>query len=92
MMGVNIGDPYVVTTHNRGHNAEEMADLALNKIIHVGSNSHPLIIEQAKAFKEQIRYILIEYFRKAQEEERSTLKVKLVQHGFDDLAKIIEKL
>lgn len=92
MMDVNLGNPFVVTTHNRGHSAEEMAELALNKIIHVGSNSHPMIIEQAKAFKESIRYVLIEYFKKAQSEERATIAVKLAENGFDDLARIIDKL
>ena len=46
-----VGEVRIITTDNRGFNAEEMADLTVDKIIFIGRNSHPAIIEQARAFK-----------------------------------------
>ena len=91
-MNVELGNPLVIATSGRGHRPEELAELATNRIIQVGQNSHPLIIEQAKAFKEQIRDILTGYFYKAQSEERATLKIKMSEYGFSDLANVLDKL
>ena len=46
-----LGPVNVVTTSNRGHNAEEMADMALNKIMMVSDNAPPVIRDQAIAFR-----------------------------------------
>lgn len=89
MNEIRVGDVNIITTHGRGHTAEEMAQLALEKIIHVGRNSHPLIIDQALAFRENIRKVLIEYFDKAQEQERLTIEAKLAKHGHDHINQII---
>ena len=44
------GDVMVMTTEGRGFTPEEIAERALDKIIHVGSNAHPAIRDQAEAF------------------------------------------
>ncbi len=41
----------VVTTSGRGFTPEEIAERALDKIIYVGSQTHPAIRDQAEAFK-----------------------------------------
>ena len=87
-----IGDVKVFTTNNRGFNAEEMADMTVEKIIFVGRNSHPAIIEQAKAFKEHIRQALVAAFTEAQQEERKTICTQLDQQGQSGLADIIRRL
>jgi aspartate oxidase len=37
--GGEVGNVFVVTTNNRGMNAEEMADLAINRILNVSDNT-----------------------------------------------------
>ena len=89
MSEIIVGDIKVMTTDNRGHNPEEMADLAVEKIIYVGKDSHPAIIEQARAFKAHIHAVLVDYFHRAQEQERVTITAKLHQHGYNDIANIL---
>ena len=50
---VELGNVKVTTISKRGFTPEELAEQALDKIIYVGGNSHPLIVEQAEAFKNQ---------------------------------------
>jgi hypothetical protein len=87
-----VGVVNVFTADHRGHTPEELAHLALDKILYVGEKSHPAIIEQAKAFKEQIRSVLVHYLNAAQEAERTTIAAKLTRHGYDDLAKLIRSI
>ena len=54
----------VRTTNNRGRTPEELADEALEKILYVGDTVHPVIRDQAQAFKEQIRVLLVHYMRR----------------------------
>jgi len=87
-----VGEVRIITTDNRGFNAEEMADLTVDKIIFIGRNSHPAIIEQARAFKEQIRQVLVAAFTEAQQEERKTICAQLDLQGQSGLADIIRRL
>lgn len=88
----NVGSVKVFTTHNRGFTPEEIAERALEKIIYVGEKSHPVIVEQAKAFREHIRQVLIEYLHEAQSSERLTICGLLNNQGHADLADIIRRL
>ena len=45
-----IGDVAVFTSTNRGHSPEEMADMALNKIMLVSEDAPPVIRDQALAY------------------------------------------
>jgi molybdopterin synthase catalytic subunit len=87
-----LGAVSVFTTNYRGLTPEELASQALERIIHVGENMHPAIIEQAKAFKESIRVVLIHYMQQAQQAERSTIVGTLTKHGQLDLANIIRNI
>ena len=89
---VSVGSVNVITTDYRGHTPEELADMAVEKIIHVGQNSHPAIIEQARAFRENIRAVLIESFRQAQQSERTTIIGSLTKNGFEDIANLIRRI
>lgn len=87
-----IGGVVVHTTDYRGHTPEEMAGLALDKMIYIGENAHPLIADQAKAYKEGLRSILIHYLRMAQQSERTTICGHLIKGGHADLAEIIRSM
>lgn len=88
----SVGSVLVHTTDYRGYTPEELADRALDRIIHVGDSSHPAIIEQAKAFRSQIRAVLVHYLREAQSSERTTICGELIKHGQADLAEIIRRM
>ena len=86
-----IGQVNVITTNHRGMSPEEIAEMALARIISVGENSHPTIIAQAIAYREFIRKILIHYLRMAQENERSNIVGALVKQGHADTADLIRR-
>lgn len=88
----NIGNVIVHTADYRGATPEELADRALNRIIYVGDTSHPVIIEQARIFKEQIRHVLEFYLREAQSAERVTICGKLALQGREDLSELIKNI
>lgn len=87
-----VGNVVVHTTDYRGHTPEEIAGLALDKMIYIGENAHPLIAEQAKAYKEGLRSILVHYLRMAQTSERTTICGHLIKGGHADLADIIRSM
>ena len=58
-MDGNVGSVTVTTTVNRGMNAEEWAESAVRKIVSVSMDSPMPIREQALAFRENIKNILI---------------------------------
>lgn len=87
-----LGGIKVHTVSGRGSNAEELANLAVDKIIYVGHDSDPVIVGQAMAFKEKIRAVLVHYLDVAQKAERNTICIKLQQQGHEDLANIVRNL
>ena len=82
----------VLTTSGRGFTPEEIAERAIDKVIYVGDKSHPLIAEQARAFREQIKKVLIFYLAEAQQSERTTICAKLSLQGYEELAQLIRSL
>lgn len=89
---IGLGGIQVHTTSNRGWNPEELADRAVDRIVSVGDSSHPVIREQALAFKEHIRQVVAFYLREAQRSERTTICALLDQQGHADMANIIRSL
>ena len=81
----------VMTTSNRGFNAEEVAERALNKIIAVGSDSHPAVRMQAKAFKEDIRKVLVLYMKEMIRSHNTTLAHRFKEMGYPELIKLLEE-
>ena len=81
----------VETVDHRGFNPEELADRAVDKIIQVGDNSHPLVREQALAFREHIRAVLVFYMNEAVKFDRVTLAYKLREAGHPELIKLLEE-
>ena len=90
ILSIHNGDIKVLTTQNRGMTPEEIADLALDKIIYVGSKSNPLIREQAEAFRKQIRSVLITYIKEAVVSYNTTIANRLRDAGHPELIKILD--
>lgn len=89
LFGVEVGNVMVMTTHNRGFTPEEIAERALDKIVYVGSQSHPAIRDQAEAFKDSIRKVLVFYMHEAVRSHNTTIANKLNNVGHPELASIL---
>ena len=87
-----IGNVAVFTSTNRGHSPEEMADMALNKIMLVSDDAPPVIREQALAYKAKLKEILIFYMNRMAQSERTTIWALMRQQGHEDVAEIIRRL
>lgn len=85
------GQVRVETTENRGFTPEEVAERALDKIIYVGSQTHPAIRDQAEAFRESIRKVLVFYMKEAVRSDRVTLVSKFKKAGFPELVKLFDE-
>ena len=73
-----VGHAYAHATKNRGHSAEELADMALNKIVFIGENVPDPIKEQALAYRENLRNVLVFYMRQAMMSERTTMRAEIM--------------
>jgi hypothetical protein len=84
------GQVTVLTTSNRGFMPEEIAERALDKIIYVGGNSHPVIRDQAEVFRENIRKIIVFYMKEAIKSDRTTVAAILREAGHPELIKLLD--
>ena len=88
--GVLLGEIKAIAVSGRGFTPEEVAEMALEKIVYVGENSHPAIRDQAEAFKGQIRVVLVRYMRQAVTSHNTTLANRLREAGHPELVKLLE--
>ena len=63
-----------------------------DKIVSVGGNCHPLIAQQAEAFKQSVEATVAFYMKEAIKSDRTTLIAELEKQGHDDMANIIRSL
>jgi len=85
-----VGDVMVSTTSNRGRTPEEVAEQALDKIIRVSGTAPPVIAEQANAFRENIRVVLVHYMHEAVRSHNVTLASKMIRAGHPELVTILD--
>jgi hypothetical protein len=79
----------VHTTSNRGWTPEELADRALEKLLHVSKDADEQVKAQALVFKEQIRQVLVFYMKEAIKSDRTTICAELQKQGHAELAKSV---
>ena len=79
----------VVTTQDRGWDAEELAQRAVDKIIFVGDQSHPAVQAQARAFKVQVKHVVAFYLKEAVEQDRATIAQRLREAGHPELVHLL---
>jgi len=85
------GNVTVLTTEGRGFTPEEIAERALDRIIYVGSQTHPAIRDQAEAFKENIRTVLVHYMKEAVRSNHVTLANKFKRAGHPEFIKLLDE-
>jgi hypothetical protein len=86
----SVGNVMVMTTQGRGFTPEEVAERALDKIIYIGSHAHPAIRDQAEAFKDSIRGVLVHYMHEAVRSHNVTLANKITKAGYPELVTILD--
>jgi len=84
------GNVSVLSTSGRGFTPEELAEMALDKIVYVGSKSHPVIREQAEAFKNNLRVVLLQYLKQAVHSDRTTIANRLREAGHPELTILLK--
>lgn len=87
-----LGNALVFTSDNGGHSPEQMAEMALNKIMVVSETAPPVIRDQALAYREHLRKVLVFYMKKMAENERVTICALLKHQDQHDMAEIIRSL
>ena len=87
-----IGEVAVFTSTDRGHSPEDIAEMALNKIMLVSEDAPPVIREQALAYKDRLKDILIFYMNRMAQSERTTIWALMKKQGHEDIAEIIRRL
>jgi hypothetical protein len=85
--GITVGDIVVKTTEKGGFTSDQVAEMAVEKIIHVSDGTVAPLRDQAHAFKNHIQTILRHYMKFAIEQDRATVCAELRKAGYDDLAK-----
>jgi hypothetical protein len=88
----SVGGIEVVTSNNKGHSIEEVAQMAADRILYVADEAPSPIRDQAMAFKDTLKQTLIYYMRQAVEQDRATICAKLRQSGYSDLADNLRSL
>jgi len=82
----------VQTTNNRGFTPEELAEQALEKIVSVSDHADPVVREQARAFQDRIRQVLVHYLKQAATSDRTTVCAALSAAGHPKLSEMIRRL
>jgi len=88
----SVGSIDVLTSDNKGHSIEEVAQMAADRILYVADEAPPPIRDQALAFKDTLKQTLIYYMLQAVEQDRATICAKLRQNGYSDLADNLRSL
>lgn len=70
--GASIGKVAVFSTTNRGHSPEELAEMAMNKLILVKGEIPDPLYDQIMAFKDRLHTLLLVYLEKAQISQMTT--------------------
>ena len=89
---LEVGSVLVSTTQDKGHDPEFWAKAAADRIVSVGGNCHPLIAQQAEAFKQSVEKTVEFYIQEAIKSDRTTLIAELERQGHADMANIIRSL
>jgi hypothetical protein len=87
-----LGNALVFTSDNGGHSPDQIAEMALNKIMVVSDTAPPVIREQAYAHRERLKDVLVFYMNRMCRSERTTIWALMKQQGHDDMAEIIRRL
>ncbi len=88
---MDVSNVIVKTTSHRGFNAEELSEMCLNKLIHIGENVEPVLRVQALQYRDRIKQLMTHTCQQAQRSERTTMCNQLEEAGFLEAAAFIRR-
>jgi hypothetical protein len=88
--GALLGEIKARMVSGRGFTPEELAEQALEKIIYIGVSANPILRDQAEAYKEQLRAVLVSYMKQAVASHNTTLMNRFNNAGHPELVKLLE--
>ena len=88
--GALLGNIKAMGVSGRGFTPEELADNAMERIIAVSATADPVIRQQAEAFKNHIRSVLISYGHQCIRSHGTTLTNRFRDAGHPELTKLLE--
>jgi len=86
------GKVNVMTSDKGGLTNEQIADLAVDKIVSISNEAPPHIRQQANQFREHLKKVLYHYLLLARKEERASIVHILRSNGQKEMAEYIRRL
>jgi len=88
--GALLGDVRAMGVSGRGFTPEELADNAVDRIISISASADPVIRQQAEAFRDHIRSVLVSYGKQCVRSNHTTISNRLRDAGHPELTKLLE--
>ena len=82
----------VITTQNRGQTPEEVAARCVEKIVEVSQNAHPVLRDQAIAYRDAVVEVITVYMKEAIKSDRTTIYNAIKDAGHESLAEAIRRI
>jgi hypothetical protein len=89
--GALLGNVKAMGVSGRGFTPEELADNAVDRIISISATADPVIRQQAEAFRDHIRSVLVSYGNQCVRSNHTTISNRLRDAGHPELTKLLEK-
>ena len=89
---MDTGTVNVITTQNRGMTPEEIAKLAMDRIIYVSDDAPAGIKEQINTYQEKLFHVLVIYMNQAVQSDRTNVINLLEKEGHHSLAESIRRM
>jgi hypothetical protein len=92
MFVADVGNVTVSTTNHRAHSPEELAGMAVRKIIYVGDDLPNEISSQAETYKKQLFQVILGYITLSRRSEREDIVRALERSGMSEAVMLIRSL
>ena len=86
------GTVNIMTSDKGGLTNEQIADLAVDKIVSISDDAPAHIRQQANQFREHLKKVMYHYLLLARSEERGTIIQALLSGGQKETAELIRRL
>ena len=86
------GKVNVMTSDKGGLTNEQIADLAVDKIVSISDEAPAHVRQQANQFREHLKKVLYHYILLARKEERASIIQVLRSSGHKEMAEYIRRL
>jgi hypothetical protein len=89
---VVLGGVNVMTSDDGGLNAEQVTELAMDKIVKISDTAPPAIRDQAQVFRSDVQKVVYYYIELARREERATIARKMDKLGNSEMADLVRRI